>query len=86
MTTLTKKIICIAGALCFGIAVYAQNVQSVAEAAAKAMADTPKTEKEEEKPNYWTQSLITNFGFTETSLTNWAAGGYNTITLLTSID
>lgn len=86
MNVLTKKITCIAEALCFGIAVYAQNVQSVAEAAAKAMADAPKTEKEEEKPNYWTQSLITNFGFTETSLTNWAAGGYNTITLLTSID
>lgn len=82
----SKKIICIAGALSFGIAAYAQDAQSAAAAAAKELAAAPEIEKEEAKPNYWTDGLITNFGFTETSLTNWAAGGYNTITLLAGID
>lgn len=80
------RLACVAGAFCLSIATHAQDVQTAAAAAAKEIAAAPKAEQVEEKPNYWTESLVANFGFTETSLTNWAAGGYNTITLITNID
>lgn len=76
----------IAGAICFGNIASAQDVQSAAAAAAKELTAAPETAKVEEKPIYWTENLKTTFGFTETSLTHWAAGGYNTTTLLASID
>jgi hypothetical protein len=33
------------------------------------------------KPRYWKRGTITNLGFSEVSLTNWAAGGYGSIAL-----
>lgn len=82
----SRVITIIAGALCFGNIASAQDVQSAAAAAAKELAAAPEAVKAVQKPSYWDQALVTKFGFTETSLTNWAAGGYNTITLLASID
>ncbi len=35
------------------------------------------------KPQYWTKSLTTQIGFSQLSLTNWAAGGYGSISLNT---
>lgn len=37
------------------------------------------------KPNYWTSSVLTQIGFSQVSLTNWAAGGYGSISLNTYI-
>lgn len=54
--------------------------------AAKTITDAPKEEQKVEKPKYWTESLVTNIKFGQTSLTNWAAGGDNTVTLQAFID
>ena len=39
-----------------------------------------------EKPNYWANSLKTNIKFGQTSLSNWAAGGDQTVTLQAFVD
>ncbi len=60
--------------------------QKAAAEAAKAVAAAPEAEKPVEKPKYWDSSLMTNIKFGQTSLTNWAAGGDNTVTLGAYID
>ncbi len=62
------------------------DAQKAAAAAAKAIAEAPEVKQEEEKPKYWDESLKTNIKFGQTSLTNWAAGGDNTVTLQAFID
>ncbi len=87
-----NKIALLAFALCLSGAwsVSAQELtdaQKAAAEAAKAVAEAPKAETPEpEKPKYWDQSLKTNIKFGQTSLTNWAAGGDNTVTLQAFID
>ena len=84
-----KKILVIVAGLmlAFGF-VHAQSgdaLAAVAEAAKEitgAQTETPRVEK----PKYWTSSLMTNIKFGQTSLTNWAAGGDNTVTLQAFID
>ncbi len=74
-------------AVAFGAA--AQEItdaQKAAAEAAKAISAAPEAEKKVEKPKYWGTSLMTNIKFGQTSLTNWAAGGDNTITLAAYID
>lgn len=65
---------------------YAQDAQTVAAEAAKAIAEAEETQAPVEKPRYWTNSAAFDLGFNQTSLTNWAAGGFNTITLAAGID
>ena len=60
---------------------YAQDAQQAAADAAKAMDAAPAAEAKVEKPKYWTNSLKTNLTLGQTSLTNWAAGGDNTVSL-----
>ena len=60
-------------------------LKAVTEAAMEitgAQQETPKVEK----PRYWANSLKTNIKFGQTSLTNWAAGGDNTVTLQAFVD
>lgn len=66
----------------------AQDVQKAAEEAAKAIAEAESAQAAElqEKPNYWNKSVSFDLGFNQTGLTNWAAGGYNTISLAAGID
>ena len=59
--------------------------QKAAADAAVALQSTPKPEVEK-KVRYWSNSLQTKLDFGQTSLTNWAAGGYNTVSLKTFID
>ena len=54
--------------------------------AAKEITEAQKEDPKVEKPRYWTNSLVTNIKFGQTSLTNWAAGGDNTTTLQAFID
>ena len=61
------------------------DVQKIAADAAVALQSAPKTE-EVKKVRYWTNSLQTKLDFGQTSLTNGAAGGYNTVSLKTFID
>ncbi len=62
------------------------DAQKAAAAAAMAINQAPAAEKPVEKPKYWDESLKTNIKFGQTSLTNWAAGGDNTVTLQAFID
>ncbi len=62
------------------------DAQKAAAEAAKAVSAAPQVEKPVEKPKYWDSSLKTNIKFGQTSLTNWAAGGDNTVTLAAFID
>ncbi len=77
--------------MCFGslVSMSAQELtdaQKAAAEAAKAISEAPKVEEKVEEPKYWDQSLKTNIKFGQTSLTNWAAGGDNTVTLQAFID
>lgn len=62
------------------------DAQKAAAAAAAAVAEAPEVKQKEVKPKYWEESLKTNIKFGQTSLTNWAAGGDNTVTLQAFID
>lgn len=73
-------------ALAVSFAASAQNVQDAAADAAKAIMDAPAEQQKIEKPKYWAQSLKTQVNIGQTSLTNWAAGGDNTISLQGFID
>lgn len=88
-----KRISCILGTLilCFGVAqgLAAQELddaQKAAAEAAKVMSEAPEVKQKVEKPKYWNTSLKTNVSFGQTSLTNWAAGGDNTVSLAAFID
>ena len=83
-----KKIIMIVSALLICMAGWAQSsdaLKAVTEAA-KEITEAQKEDPKVEKPRYWTNSLVTNIKFGQTSLTNWAAGGDNTTTLQAFID
>ena len=82
-----KKVIILALALVAGsAALSAQDTQkAAAEAAAALTAATDKPEVAP-KPVYWTNSLLNQINFGQTSLWNWAAGGYNNYTLAAAID
>lgn len=55
--------------------------------AANTVAAAPRVEEPEVPAvKYWKKSLMTKLDFGQTSLTNWAAGGYNTYSLKTFID
>ncbi len=52
--------------------------------AVTVFAQDPATE--EAAPRYWTKGILTQVGFSQLSLTNWAAGGSGSIALNTFID
>ena len=59
----------------------------ILDEAAEAVESAPKVEVEATpKPKYWKNSLQTKLDFGQTSLTNWAAGGYNSYSLKAYID
>ena len=62
------------------------DAQKAAEEAARAIAGAPQAEVKVPRPKYWTNSLLTKIDFGQTNLTNWAAGGYNSVTLKSFID
>ncbi len=85
-----KRFILVALALAMTSAhAFAQDIsdaQKAAEEAAMAIAGAPQAEVKIKKPRYWTNSLLTKIDFGQTNLTNWAAGGYNSVTLKSFID
>ena len=63
------------------------DTMKILDEAAKAVEEAPRVEEQVvPKPKYWANSLQTKLDFGQTSLTNWAAGGYNTVSLKTFID
>ena len=81
-----KKTLIVAGILASALSLNAQDVQQAAAEAAAAIANAPVEEVKAPKPNYWTKKASFDLGFNQTGLTNWAAGGYNTLTLAAGID
>ena len=77
------SLICIAAAM---TGAHAQDAQQAAAEAAKSFSAAPEVAPEVVKPNYWTNSLKTNVNLGQTSLTNWAAGGDNTVSLAAFVD
>ena len=65
---------------------YAQDAQQVSADAAQAVNDAPAAEDKAPKPSNWTNSLKTNVTVGQTGLTNWAAGGDNTVSMAAFID
>ena len=73
-------------AMCAVASVFAQDAQKAAAEAAKAIVDAPEVAPEVEAPKYWTNSLMTNVNVGQTSLSNWAAGGDNTVSFAGFVD
>lgn len=82
-----KRIILVLAASVMALpAAFAQDVQQAAAAAAAALSAAEDVPVVAEKPSFWTKTLLTNINFTQTSLTNWVAGGYNNYTLAGYVD
>ena len=80
-TFLTLGILALSAALS-----QAQNTQDAAAAAAAALSEAEEISVKAEKPKYWTQTLLTNINFGQTYLSQWAAGGYNNVSLAGNVD
>lgn len=65
---------------------FAQDAQTAAAEAARAIAAADSIATPVQKPQYWKFAAAFDLGFNQTSLTNWAAGGYNTLSLAAGID
>ena len=78
----------VAAMMLAGMSAWAQSSDALKAAAeaAKEMSEAQTEAPEVVKPKYWEESLKTNIKFGQTSLTNWAAGGDNTVTLQAFID
>ena len=81
-----KKLFTILSAALLSLGAYAQDAQEVAAQAAQAISAAPETAPKVEKPKYWSTSLKTQINVGQTGLTNWAAGGDNTVSLAAFID
>ena len=81
-----KKVFIVLAASFLSMGAYAQDVQQVAAEAAQAISAAPETAPKVEKPNYWSTSLKTQINVGQTGLSNWAAGGDNTVSLAAFID
>ena len=82
-----KRIITLVAALAATFAAFAQDdVRKAASEAAAAYTEAKEQQAEVQKPKYWKTYADFDLGFNQTSLTSWAAGGYNTATLFAGID
>lgn len=81
-----RRFFIISLALLAGSAAWAQNTQEVAADAAAALAAADDVPVVQEKPKYWTSTLLTNINFGQTWLSQWVAGGYNSVSLAGNVD
>lgn len=83
-----KRILTTVCILLAGSCIFAQDdPMEAAREAAKAMEAYQKKEDEPaEKPSYWKNTIQFDLGLNQTGLFNWAAGGYNTLTIRTALD
>ena len=83
-----KTMLIVAAMMLAGMSAWAQSSDALKAAAeaAKEMSEAQTEAPEVVKPKYWEESLKTNIKFGQTSLTNWAAGGDNTVSLAAFID
>jgi len=63
-----------------------QDAQAAAAAAAEALGNAPTATAPAPKPRYWSESVKTSLNFMQTSLNNWAAGGFDNVSLGAYVD
>ncbi len=73
-------------ALFAAVLAQAQNTQEAAAEAAAALSAAEDVPVKVEKPKYWNSTLLTNINFGQTYLSQWAAGGYNSVSLAGNLD
>ena len=66
--------------------VFAQDTQDAVAEAAAVLSEAEDTPPVVEKPKYWTTTLLTNISFGQSWLHQWAAGGYNSVSLTGNVD
>jgi len=81
-----KAFVMISLLLAVAWSVSAQDTQAAAAEAAAALNAAEDVPEKVEKPKYWNSSILTNINFGQTWLTQWAAGGYPTVSLAGNID
>jgi hypothetical protein len=82
-----KKVLTLVAALVAAtVSLSAQDTQKAAAEAAAALTAATDAPAPAPKPVYWTRSILNQINFGQTSLWNWAAGGYNNYTLAAAID
>ena len=81
-----KRLIILAIAVLASVPLFAQDPQTAAAEAAAALTAAPDAPKAVAKPVHWKKWAKTDLKFTQTSLTNWAKGGFNQFTFATYID
>jgi hypothetical protein len=81
-----KRLFCIFAVFAATVAASAQNTQDAAAAAAAALSAAEDVPEKVAKPQYWTNTLLTNINFGQTWLSQWAAGGYNNVSLAGNVD
>ena len=82
-----KRSIAVITALAATIATaYAQNVQEALAAAAEALIEAQEEAIPAPKPTFWERTFLGKLDFGQTSFSNWAAGGNNTVTQSAYID
>ena len=81
-----KRLFCIIAVSAVTVAASAQNTQDAAAAAAAALSAAEDVPEKVEKPQYWTNTILTNINFGQTYLSQWVAGGYNNVSLAGNLD
>ena len=81
-----KRLFLVLSVLAATMAAQAQNTQTAAAEAAAALSAAEDVPEKVEKPKYWEKAIVTNLNFGQTYLSQWAAGGYNNVTLSGGID
>ncbi len=81
-----KRILLTLGLAAVALVAQAQNTQEAAAEAAAALSAADDKPEVVEKPRYWTNSINTNINFGQTYLSQWAAGGYNNVSLAANVD
>ena len=81
-----KKFFMVCALLAAVVAARAQNTQEAAAEAAAALSAAEDVPAPVEKPKYWTNTILTNINFGQTWLSQWAAGGYNSVSLAANVD
>ena len=86
LTNMKKVIALIGTAIAATWSVFAQDTQTAVAEAAAALSQAEDVAPVVEKPRYWTTTLLTNINFGQTYLSQWAAGGYNNLSLAGNVD
>ena len=81
-----KVILLVAALVAVTHTLSAQDAQKVAAKVAETLTAASDVPAAEPKQVYWTNFILNQINFGQTSLWNWAAGGYNNYTLAAAID